>query len=98
MNPVIKSFLTSVLKDILTGLGGILVTGGYLAKTQETEFVTMGTGAALVAISQLVSWYKARQVTQQALISAVNKGDNGVKVVSAESTAPMVTEPKGVVK
>lgn len=94
MDPVLKSFLTSALKDALTGLGGILVTYGYLAKDSEIAFVNDIVGIVLVLVSQGVSYYKSRQVTPAAAIATVNSpATPGLKVVDVTSPSPQVFKP-----
>ena len=66
---------------------GIIMPDGQSALA--TELVAVGAGAITVAIG----WYKARQVSQTAMIQAVNSADNGVKVVASSATAPKVDAP-----
>jgi len=94
MDPVVKSLLTSVLKDALTGVGTVLVARGYLSADAESQFIDALVGIVLVAASQAVSWWKSRQVTPTAAIQQVNKQDNGVKVVPADVPGTPVDAPQ----
>lgn len=88
MDPVLKSILTSFLKDIITGVGGVLVAHGYISTGQQGQFVEMGVGVALVAVSQLLSWYKARQASPAGLVQSIGNTDPK-KVAAAVDAAPL---------
>lgn len=93
MNPQLNSALTSVLLVVFTNLGTVLVARGYIGKADVATLAAAGVTLALYAGGTLIGWYKARQVAPAALIAAVNKGDNGVKVVAVSTDAPAVDKP-----
>ena len=97
MDPIMKSLLSSVVKDALTGAGTLLVAHGYLSADAESQFINSLVGIVLVAVSQGLTWYKSRMLTETAVIAQVNKQDNGVTVVPTAAAAaagvPTVNAP-----
>lgn len=98
MDPQSKSLLTS----LVLGVAGIAT--GYLAShniipaadvTTDTaivgSFLTLAGGAA-------IAWYKTHQVSQPAMIQAVNKADNGVKVVPDDARSAPIAAVNAPVK
>ena len=93
MNPQLQSVLTSIGMTAATaattwGVAHGLVPGADQASISNA-LVTLG----LAVVTGLIGWWKARQNSQSAMIQAVNKADNGVKVVPASTPAITVTEP-----
>jgi len=65
-----KSITTSLIRQGLTWLAGILVTSGALASDQSAQFVTVLSGVALGLVS--VVWSIAqKKLAQNRLASAV---------------------------
>ena len=95
MDPQFSSILTSVGLAIASSVAAYAASRGLIPTADQSalanQLVTLGSGA----VAACLAWYKARQVSQQAMITAVNKADNGVKVVA--STTPAATE-KGPLK
>lgn len=93
INPVFKSFLTSVLLAAATAATTLGVSHGLIPATEQTAVSNILVTVVSGAVIALVTWYKGYQATQKVMIKAVNVGDNGVKVVPETSLTPPVNEP-----
>lgn len=93
MDPQLKSVLTTILLGLMTSLAGAGASHGIIPASDVTSYANMGVTLALGAGAALIGWYKARQSSPAALIDAVNKGDNGVKVVPATAPVSPVNVP-----
>ena len=93
MNPQAKSILTSILMTAAGGLGSVAVAYGIIPSQDAGSFANILVSVLLAAVTGLLAWYKARQLTPTAAIQQVNSQDNGVKVVAASSPSIVVTEP-----
>ena len=93
MDPQLKSILTSVLLGISTGVAGWAANRGLIPNGDQSVIANDLVTAVSGGIAAVLAWYKTRQVSQPAMIQAVNAADNGVKVVASTSTAPIVTAP-----
>ena len=93
MDPQLKSVLTSIGLALATGVAGWFVREGIISTADQSalanQIVVVGTG--LIAAGFAV--YKSKQVSPKAMITAINAGDNGVKVVAADAPVQHVTEP-----
>lgn len=93
MDPQLKSVLTSIGLALATGVAGWFVHQGIIPSGDQSALANqiMVLGSGLVAAALAV--YKTRQVSPKAMITAINHGDNGVKVVAADAPVQHVTEP-----
>lgn len=93
MDPQLKSVLTSIGLAGATALASWFASKGLISSADQSTFAndmaTIAAGAAAAALT----WYKTRSHTPTAQIAAVNKADNGVKVVPSTSTVAQVDEP-----
>ena len=96
MDPQLKSALTS-LGAIATGaVATWAVSKGLI--TRPTPTTADPVAGALLAIGSAVVgvglvWFKSRQLSQTAMIQAINAAPNGVKVVPNDSPTPAVNAP-----
>lgn len=94
MDPQLKSIISTVGVWLAGAIASWAASKGFITADQSAQ-----VGNALITLGGVVvaaglAWWKARQHTQQAMITAVNKADNGVKVVASASTgAPEVNHP-----
>lgn len=96
MNPQFTSILTSILMSVATVAATWGVAHGVIPNADQNIIINDLVAAGLAVITGLLGWYKARQASPQAQITAINEGNNGVKVVAAsvpESVAPTVVVP-----
>lgn len=93
MDPQVKSAVTSFGLAVATAVASWAASKGLISDGDRTNFTTalVTVGGFLVAAA--LTWWKARQHSQPALIQAVNEADNGVKVVASTAAAPQVNEP-----
>jgi len=90
LDPMTKSAVTSVL---LVGASWVTAWGaahGLIPVADEsviTNDIVSGVGVALMALFMIA---KMRAQTKNALIKAVNAGDNGAKVVPESSPTPPI--------
>jgi len=95
MDPQVKSLLTSLGLSAATALSAWAVSKGLIPGADQASFANdlVALASGLVAIG--LAWWKARQLSQPAMVQAVNQADNGVKVVSAKSASQQVVlDPK----
>lgn len=93
MNPQLSSALTTLAGYICTGAATWAVSVGIIPDADKTSFANILACIVLWAIAGTIGWLKTRTHTPTAQIAAVNSADNGVKVVSSVSSAPMVAAP-----
>jgi hypothetical protein len=93
MNPQIQSILTSVGMALASSVAAWAVSKGFIPGADQSSFtndlLTLGSGIVVLVLG----WIKAKQVSQPAMIKAVNAADNGVKVVASSEPAPTVSAP-----
>jgi hypothetical protein len=93
MNPQLQSVLTSAGLAASSSVAAWAVSKGFIPGSDQSSFandlVTVGSG--LVAAG--LAYWKTRQVSQKAMIQAVNAADNGVKVVANTTSALTVNAP-----
>ena len=88
---------TSIIGSIGLALAGVVV--GWLASHNIIPAADVTADTALIgtgivgAIGAGIVWFKAHTSTTTAKIQSINTEDNGVKVVSAASPSPPVSEP-----
>ncbi len=93
MDPQLKSLMTSVLLAGATAFTTWAVAHG-LASPDSAAAIQNGLVAlAGGLITAGIGWWKARAGSQKAMIQAVNKADNGVKVVPVETPGQVVNGP-----
>jgi hypothetical protein len=90
MDPALKSILTSLIVAVC---GGGLAAIGITTTQGQTTVAQAIVGVAALIVGAVVTWWKSRQHTPQAAIDAINKPNNGLKVVTADVPAPTVTVP-----
>jgi len=93
MDPQIKSILTSIVLAGATALAGQAATAGLIPGSDQASFANDLVTIFFGAIATALAWYKARQHTPSAQIAAVNKANNGVKVVADTSASSAVATP-----
>lgn len=93
MDPQLKSVLTSILMTVSGSAATWAVGVGIIPGSDQASLANIIVSVALYLITAALAWYKSRQVTQTAMIQAVNSADNGVKVVSEKTSAPTVSTP-----
>lgn len=93
MDPVLKSWLTSTLLGGAMALAGIGVSHGLIPATDQASVANWLVTGALGAVSIVLAYLKGHQHTPTAQIQAVNKANNGVKVVADTTNAATITEP-----
>lgn len=97
MDQVTKSLLTSAAGILASSIVGFAVNKAWItadqgaALTSNLSAIFLGAGAAIAA--GVIAWVHSRQVTQPAMIQAVNAANNGVKVVPSTSPTPAVSGP-----
>lgn len=96
MDPELQSILSSVALSAATAVAAWAASKGVIPNGDQpvlaNQLVTVGFGAVAAAIA----WYKKRQMSQAAMITAVNAAQNGVKVVAAtpaNAAVPQVDKP-----
>ena len=97
MDPQFKSLLSSVILGFATAIAswgvskGVIPDGsqGAVASVIANDVMTFGA----FGVAAVLAWYKTRSHTPTAQIVAVNKADNGVKVVPAGADAAPVDQP-----
>lgn len=93
MDPEVKSIVSSVALSGATSIAVWAAGHGIVPASDESNLantlVTVAFGLGALAIG----WYKKRQMSQTAMIAAVNNADNGVKVVAETTPAPKVDAP-----
>ena len=102
MDPQLQSVLTSVGMALAMSIAGYAASKGVISSGDQSNLanalVTVGgviVTAGGVIVTGVLGWLKMRQVSQKAMIQAVNKADNGVTVVptTAASAAAQVNAP-----
>jgi hypothetical protein len=93
MDPQLKSYLTSFALMGATAVASWAATRGYITPDQQSALATGLVTLAGSLVMAAVTEYKKRQVSQPAMIKAVNEADNGVKVVASTEPAPAVSSP-----
>ena len=94
MNPQLLSLLTTLVTSACTSLAAWLVAHGALQASDQATFITSLTAVILSLIgAAAVAVWKMLQHTKAAQIAAVNRADNGVKVVASAAPAPQVETP-----
>lgn len=101
MDPVLKSTLTSIGLAGAAALSATAASHGIIPNDAGSEAslsnAILVVGGAIVAA--VLAWYKTRQVTQPAMIVAVNKANNGVTAVkSTDAEAAGITPVNEPVK
>ena len=93
MDPQLKSVLTSLGLSAAMAIAGWMVHAGIIPAADQSvlanQIVLIMAGAAAFGLA----YYKAHSVSPKAMITAINAGDNGVKVVAADAPIQHVTEP-----
>lgn len=91
MNPQITSVLTSILMSAATAATAWGVAHGVVPNADQNMIANDLVTAAFAVITGLLGWYKARQASPQAQVTAINADKtNGVKVVDKYSPSPQV--------
>ena len=93
MDPQLKSALTS-LGAIATGaVATWAVSKGLITSADQATVAgaLLAIGSAVVGVGLV--WFKSRQLSQTAMIQAINAAPNGVKVVPNDSPTPAVNFP-----
>ena len=93
MDPQLKSVLTSIGMTLAGSATTWGVAHGLVPAADQASVANALVTLAFAIATGLLGWWKARQVSQKAMIQAVNAADNGVKVVAASTPAITVTEP-----
>lgn len=93
MNPVLKSWLTSVLLSSATALATWGVAHGLVPAADQTSVANAIATAVPTLLIGVFTWWKGRQVTPTAVITQVNKQKNGVKVVPDDAPVDAVDKP-----
>lgn len=93
MNPVLQSWLTSVLLSTATAFATWGVARGLIPAADQTSVANALATAAPGVLIWAIAWWKGRQVAPAAMIQQVNKGENGVKVVPADAPVDAVDKP-----
>ena len=70
----IEPVVTSVIRHALTVAAGSLATAGVIQTDQQTQFIAIGSGAALWALAQVWSWWQKRKQAAQLRAAAGNGG------------------------
>jgi uncharacterized protein (UPF0333 family) len=83
MDPQLKSVLTSVGLGLASSVAAWAATKGFISSDQQSALASSLLTVAGAIVAAGFAWYKTRQVTQPAMIQAVNKADNGVTAVSS---------------
>ena len=86
MNPQPKSILTSILVGAVGLLVGWLVTKGLVPAVDQSVFTNDIAGAVGIGLMGLLTWYKQRQHTPDALANAVAVSDPVVLAKAVEKT------------
>ena len=82
MDPQIKSILTTIAVGFATTLATWAAAVGIIPASSESTVINALVSLLLYVIDGLLAWYKARSQSKDALIQAVNAGNNKVKVVA----------------
>jgi hypothetical protein len=93
MDPKYNSILTSILMMISTSVAAWAAGHGIVGTADEKNVADVFVIVASGAITAGLAWYKTWALSQKAMITAVNAGDNGVKVVASSSPTPTATTP-----
>lgn len=93
MDPQVKSILTTIVGSIAAAVAASAATHGWINTSQTSAFSDIIVTIVGAAVTAGIGWYKARQSSQATMIQAINKADNGVKVVAARESAPAVNGP-----
>jgi hypothetical protein len=93
MDPQIQSLLTSVGLAAATSVAAWAASKGFISTGDQSTFATDLLGVVGGIVAAGLAYWKTRTVTQTAMIQAVNKADNGVKVVASTAAAPQVSAP-----
>lgn len=93
MDPQLKSVLTSIALAGATSIAGWAASKGIIPSGDQSVLANQLVTVSFGGVAALIAWYKARQMSQAAMITAVNAADNGVKVVANTVQAPAVTAP-----
>ena len=94
MNPLVKEFLESVLKKLLTGAGAVLVTHGWITEEQSARFLV---GAIALVISVIWSvWTSYKDRLKLLVAQALPEGatEQQVEAKVKEGVAPPAALPK----
>jgi hypothetical protein len=93
MNPILKSYITTVVAGAASAVVAWAVAHGIIPGADQSVLANDLAGAAGIGVFALITWIKGQMHTKTAQIVAVNKADNGVKVVAESSPSPKVDVP-----
>lgn len=105
MNPRLKSVLTSILMTLMSVAATWAVSHGIIPAQDQASAENIGVSILLAAATGLTWWYKQRQFAPGVMvqtinkadlaqvIQAINRADNGVKVVPEGSPTAEVNKP-----
>lgn len=95
MDPQLQSVLTSVGMALAMSIAGYAASKGVISSGDQSNLANALVTVGGVIVTAVLGWLKTRQVSQKAMIQAVNKADNGVTVVptTAASAAAQVNAP-----
>ena len=92
MDPQTKSALGSFGMSVAMLVTGWAVNKGILPSSDQSVIANDLVAAAGIAVTGLIGWYKAHQVSPKVMIKAINDAPNGVKVVAESANAPKVSD------
>lgn len=93
MDPQVKSVMTSVILAGATALAVWASGHGLIDAGQQTALVNILVTVVGAVGAAGAAWWKVRNQSPTALITAVNAADNGVKVVPVETPGQPVDGP-----
>ena len=93
MDPQLKSTLTTLGAFGTGAVATWAVSKGIITSADQATVASalLAIGSGLVGA--LLTWYKQHQLSQVAMIKAINDAPNGVKVVASASPSPQVDAP-----
>jgi len=97
LNPILQEALGSIVRWLLTGAAGYLVSKGIWTQDNATTYVSAAAVAILALVWSLWQKYKSRSKLLVALASPTPMTEHQAEAKVSQSMAPSTSMPKDVV-